>query len=105
MNAEDWWRWVSAKGLYPLYRGRGITSIDDIREILLAGRTSPINTAKQPDLLAEAPGSLPMYRLAADVKRQVADDPAKVESTSMAGDQYRSGYEWISKQRMALKSY
>jgi cyclase len=96
---------VAKEVFIPFTVGGGITSIDDIREILLAGADKvSINTAavNNPDLLAE--GARKFGRqcivLAADVKRRVADDPAQGWEVYIHGGRTNTGLdalEWISK--------
>lgn len=96
---------VAKEVFIPFTVGGGITSIDDIREILLAGADKvSINTAavNHPELLAE--GARKFGRqcivLAADVKRRDAGDPSKGWEVYIHGGRTNTGLdalEWITR--------
>ncbi|HEX2955030.1 MAG TPA: imidazole glycerol phosphate synthase subunit HisF [Bacillota bacterium] len=96
---------VAKEVFIPFTVGGGISGIDDIREILLAGADKvSINTAavKNPDLIAEGArkfGSQCIV-LAADVKRRKADDPSAGWEVFIHGGRTPTGLdalEWIGR--------
>lgn len=96
---------VAKEVFIPFTVGGGISGINDIREILLAGADKvSINTAavKDPDLIAEGArkfGSQCIV-LAADVKRRQSDNPDKGWEVFIHGGRTATGLdalEWIER--------